>query len=51
MSARQLKKLRGYNQTEDLKKTMGLESGDESEEEAPKLSKLQLLRAKTEHCI
>ena len=50
MSARQLKKLRGYDQTEDLKKMMGLASGDESEEEAPKLSKLLLPRAETEHC-
>jgi len=38
MSARQLKKLKGYDQTTELKKMMGV--GSESEEEAaPELSK------------
>lgn len=38
MSARQLKKLKGYDQTAELKKMMGVGSGSE-EEEAPRLMK------------
>ena len=43
MSARQLKKLKGYDQTAELKKMMGVGSESE-EEEAPRLSKSTLIK-------